>query len=126
MRQRGNKKVRIGIADFDVQKARLMAIARGEHTPAKGEPKVWFTSIESVAQVLSSKNQELLKIIFEAEPESISHLAALSGRSQSNLTRTIKTLQRYGLVRLEASGRRKRPMALASRFELDFGVAAEP
>lgn len=125
MKYRGSRKVRIGIADYDAQKARLMAIARGDHKPAKDEPKVWFTSIESVAQILSSKNQELLKIIFEAEPESISHLAALSGRSQGNLTRTIKTLQRYGLVRLETSGRRKQPVAVANRFELDFGVAVE-
>ena len=43
----------IGIASYDRMKARTMAIARGELEPARGEPKVWFTSIEGFARVLS-------------------------------------------------------------------------
>ena len=38
------KTLQIGIASYDRMKARTMAIARGEHKPAKGEPTVWFTS----------------------------------------------------------------------------------
>ncbi len=41
----------IGIAAYDRMKARTLASARGEHKPARGEPKVWFTSIDSVAEV---------------------------------------------------------------------------
>lgn len=117
------KKIKIGIASYEDQKTRVMAIARGEYTPKRGEPKIWFTSIESVAQVLSTKNLELLKLIFETEPKSITELAALSGRKQSNLTRTLKTLQRYGLVRMEAVGGAKIPTTIASNFELGFSVA---
>ena len=40
-----------------------MAIARGERRVAAGEPKVWFTSTESFAKVLSAGNRELLRII---------------------------------------------------------------
>ena len=32
------KTLQIGIADYDRMKARTIAIARGEHKPAKGEP----------------------------------------------------------------------------------------
>jgi len=44
-------------------KARVMAIAKGELKPKLTDPKVWFSSIESLAQVLSTKNKLLLEII---------------------------------------------------------------
>ena len=99
------KTLQIGIAGYDRMKARTMAIARGEHKPAKGEPTVWFTSIESFAKVLSQRNRELLALIAQENPDSLTELAALAGRSKSNLSRTLKTMSRYGLVELE-QGRR--------------------
>jgi predicted transcriptional regulator len=54
--------MRIGIASYEEMKARTMAIARGEYHPEPDEPKVWFTSIESVAKVLSDGNHDLVKI----------------------------------------------------------------
>lgn len=116
------KKVKIGIASYETQKQRVMAIARGEYKPKADEPKIWFTSIESLAQVLSTQNQELLKVIFETEPESISDLAELSGRKQGNLSRTLKTFERYGLVRMIQAGRMKAPRAVAGAFDVEFDV----
>lgn len=99
------KTLKIGIADYDRMKARTMAIARGEHKPARGEPTVWFTSIESFALVLSERNRELLATIAHEKPGSVSELAALAGRSKSNLSRTLKTMSRYGLVELKEGKR---------------------
>ena len=82
-----------------------MAVARGEHKPSSDEPKVWFTSMESLAQVLSSKNALLLAMIRRSRPASIKELAELSGRKESNLSRTLKTMERYRLVRLEPADR---------------------
>ena len=95
------KTLKIGIADYDRMKARTMAIARGEHKRARGEPTVWFTSIESFAKVLSGRNRELLAMIAREKPHSLAELAELSGRNKSNLSRTLKTMSRYGLVELE-------------------------
>ena len=94
------KTLKIGIAGYDRMKARTMEIARGEHKPAKGEPTVWFTSIESFAKVLSGRNRELLETIAREKPDSLTELAALAGRSKSNLSRTLKTMSHYGLVEL--------------------------
>ena len=94
------KTLKIGIAGYDRMKARTMAIVRGEHKPARGEPTVWFTSIESFAKVLSQRNRELLAMIGREKPGSVTKLAELSGRSKSNLSRTLKTMSRYGLVEL--------------------------
>ena len=101
------KTLRVGIASYDEMKARTMAIARGEHEPGKAEPEVWFTSMESFARVLSDRNRALLALIAKAEPGSIAELAVLSGRAKSNLSRTLRTMERYGLVRLNKGNRGK-------------------
>ena len=93
--------LKVGIASYEHMKARTMAIARGEYKPKRGEPKVWFTSMGSFARVLSDRNRALLELIAEAQPDSIAELASLSGRAKSNLSRTLKTLERYGLVRIK-------------------------
>ena len=99
------KTLKIGIAGYDRMKARTVAIARGEHKPARGEPTVWFTSIESFAKVLSQRNRELLAMIALEKPDSLTELAELAGRSKSNLSRTLKTMSRYGLVELREGQR---------------------
>ena len=119
------KKLIVGIASYEDMKARSMAIARGDHSPKRGEPKVWFTSIESFAKVLSKRNVELLQIIAEHQPVGYKELEALSGRKISNLSRTLRTMERYGLVRLEEGPERKIiPHALYSNVELKLPLQA--
>ena len=55
------KTLEIGIADYDRMKARTLAIARGEHTPASDEPKVWFPSREALAEARSDGRLELIR-----------------------------------------------------------------
>lgn len=88
----------IGIASYDEMKARTLVIARAN---VAYEPKTWFTSMESLAKVLSDRNRALLALIVEAKPGSPAGLASLSGRATSNLSRTLKTMARYDLVELE-------------------------
>ncbi len=85
------KTLQIGLAGFNRMTARTMAIARGKHKPAKGEPTAWFTSIERFAKVLSQRNHDLLPLLAQESPESLTELAALAGRSKSTLSRTLKT-----------------------------------
>ena len=107
--------LKIGIASPADYKARTMAIARGELKQSAQGPKVWFTSIESLAKVLSDRNRELLALIAKEKPESLQALVERTGRAKSNLSRTLKTMERYGLVRFE-----KRPnRALAPRVNYD-------
>lgn len=117
--------LRIGIAGYEEMKARTLAIAAGERKRKRGEPKVWFTSMESVSRVLSDRNRALLELIAKAEPDSITELAALSGRAKSNLSRTLKTMERYGLVRLNrGEGGSVAPRVPYSDIVLDLPVAA--
>ena len=80
------KTVTIGILPQNKMRERVLAIAKGEYKPDPSEPKIWFTSMRSLAEVLSDENRALLKIIQETNPESISSLAVLTGRKPSNLS----------------------------------------
>ena len=120
------KTLRAGIAGYADMKTRTMAIARGEYRPRHDEPKVWFTSLESFARILSDRNRALLKLIAEEEPESLAELAELSGRAKSNLSRTLRALEQYGLVHLERGDRgRIAPRVVCSDVVLNvpIGVA---
>ncbi len=57
------KTLQIGIVSLNEMKKRTMAIARGRLKPGKAAPKVWFTSPESFAKVLSNRNRALLRSI---------------------------------------------------------------
>lgn len=115
--------LKVGIASYEEMKARTLQIARGERRVAPSEPKVWFTSTESFAKVLSAGNRELLRIIAEMAPGSLDELAQMTGRAKSNLSRTLKTMEGYGLVRL-ARGERGRimPKVVYDRVELDISL----
>ena len=47
------KVIKIGIAPQEKIRERMLAIARGELKPKASDPKIWFTSMHSLSQVLS-------------------------------------------------------------------------
>ncbi|MGO2008566.1 HVO_A0114 family putative DNA-binding protein [Vreelandella alkaliphila] len=73
---------------------------RGQ-TPDPNYPvDIWFDSLKSIANVLSKESQHLLKVIAEQQPQSVTELAALTGRAISNVSRTLKTLDSLGTFSL--------------------------
>ena len=117
------KTLRIGIASMADMKARTMAVARGEVTLGPDEPKLWFTSIESLSRVLSDKNRLLLDLIIERQPNSLAELETLSGRAKSNLSRTLKSMERFGLVELlKGEGGTVKPRVPYVEIKLDLPI----
>ena len=117
--------LKVGIADYKEMKARTLRIARGEEKPATNDPKVWFTSTESFAQILSSGNRELLRVIHEQAPASLEELSQITGRAKSSLSRTLKTMAGYGLVRMEkGQGLKLVPKVEHDRVELVLPLTA--
>ena len=112
------KAIVIGIMPQEKIRARMLAIARGEYRPKPGEPRVWFTSMKSLAEVLSDENRALLKVIAEMKPESITALAKATGRKPGNLSRTLKTMSNYGIVDMRREKRHVRPIAKATEFRI--------
>ena len=119
------KVLRVGIAPRDVIMRYTKDIVAGRRKRSADDPDIWFSSVESFAKVLSERNRALLALIAEKHPNSIDALAGLSGRAKSNLSRTLRTMERYGLVRLEkGEGRKLRPVVTFGRVELSLKVAA--
>ena len=112
------KKITIGIMPQERIRARMLAIAKGEYRPKPGEPKIWFTSMKSLAEVLSDENRALLKTIRDTQPESITGLADITGRKPGNLSRTLKTMSRYGIVEMRRENRHVRPIVNATEFQI--------
>src|SRR5258706_303129 len=110
----------------------------GGHRVEPSEPRVWcepiegderrtdpvkFTSLEAGAKLLSEKNRVLLRTIAERQPKSVTELAAMCGRAEQNVLRTLNKLAAAGIVRLDkGEGRARRPILAARRvdFEIDL------
>lgn len=112
------KTLTVGIMSQEKIRARMLAVARGEYTARPGEPRIWFTSMRSLAEVLSDDNRALLHTIECSAPSSISALARATGRTPGNLSRTLHTLSRYGIVELKHEHQTVRPIAKATRFRI--------
>ena len=116
--KRHMKTIVVGILPQERIRERLLAIARGDYKPKANEPKVWFTSMRSLAEVLSDENRALLQVIWDSKPKSITTLADLTGRKTSNLSRTLKTMAKYGFVEMRREGRQVCPIAKAIEFRI--------
>ena len=113
-------KALIGVMPEEHIRQRMLAIVKGEYKPEPGEPLLWFTSVNALAQVLSNDNIELLQLMDARQPETITELAEMSGRQKSNLSVTLKTLSSRGFVRLEKQGKSVKPVALFTDFEIQI------
>jgi len=117
------EKTKVGIATHHELRERALQIARGERRRRPSEPKIWFTSLESFAKVLSEPNRKLLRIIDERRPSSLAELEALTGRKASNLSRTLKTMSQYGLVKLVPGKRGSvAPEVLVREVQMDLSI----
>ena len=127
------KAIRVGIMPLERVHDYTLAIAKGIYKRKSTEPRIWFTAIKSFATVLSDENRDLLRIIYDKQPGSIADLERMAGRKARNLSRTLRTMANYGLVRLEegSQGRGRRavkPVAVARcvNLTLDIGFGDKP
>ena len=116
------KVIKVGILSQEAYKKRTIAIAKGEYMPKRGEPKIWFDSIQTFAQVFSNDNQELLKFILSAQPHSIEELAEVTGRQFDRISEALDMMARYGIVEFAPRDSSKMPLVKATDFKLEFGV----
>lgn len=112
------KTIVVGILSQEKIRERMLSIACGDYKPKSTDPKIWFTSMRSLAEVLSDDNRALLKVIRDSKPESISSLADITGRKPGNLSRTLKTMSNYGFVEMKRENRHVRPIVKGTDFRI--------
>ena len=116
------KVMKVGIISKADYIQRTLAIAKGDYKPRKSDPTVWFESVKSMSQVLSNENQELLRVIINHKPNSITELEKMTSRKKSNLSRTLNTLEKYGIVELTRMAGKIIPKVIATDFKVEFGL----
>ncbi len=84
------RRMKIGIMSREGFQKYTMDIASGKMKPHANAPKIWFESVESRAQVLS--------------------------------TRTLKNMERYGIVELRKESGSIKPHVCVDRFSALFGL----
>lgn len=114
-----SKVLKVGIATVEEQRKRALAIASGERERKLDDPKIWFPSLGAAARVLSEENLALLKAIRELHPVSIEELAKAVGKLQPNVSRSLHTMEPYGLVTLVKRGRTVMPETAIEHVTMD-------
>lgn len=104
---------------------------------ARGVPKIWFdsketasraaadaVSAEAMVKLLSAGNLAVLDAIRRHKPASVRELAALTGRAETSLSRTLKRFAELGIVGFRDGPHRTRvPAVIARRVRLEVDLA---
>ena len=92
----------------------MRAVARGERraSPLPAAP---------LLAALSRDSLDLVGVILRDRPATISQLAAMTGRAQPNVSRSLRQLAAHGVVRLVREGREVRPVPVAREVRIDLG-----
>ena len=98
----------------------MKAVARGERTARADANRPSFNSVEALVRLLTPANRRLLALIRDRKPESVAALAAMTGRAQPNLTRTLAKFARAGFVTMKTVGRRKTPTATIKKIVVEI------
>ncbi len=104
------RKLVIGVASGAVIRQRTMDIAAGRVRPDDSDPKIWVTSLVSVGRLLNAENLAMIDTIREKHPATITDLARLMNREQSNVSRTLKRMSEFHIVEFDETGGRKTPV----------------
>jgi predicted transcriptional regulator len=94
-------------------KEEMRAVARGERkaSPLPAAP---------LLAALSKEALDLLGVLLRERPASVTDLAAITGRAQSNISRSLQLLARLRMVKLVKEGRGVRPEPLVKTLSVDF------
>jgi len=113
------KTIRIGVASDQEIRSRMLDIAAGRIKPSVQEPRIWVRSVDEFRKLMSEKNMNLLAAIRSQRPKSVSELAQNIQEDQGNLTKRLKMLASFGLVKLEEGERTRGRTALVPKVTFD-------
>jgi hypothetical protein len=72
---------------------------------------------------LSPEAMELLGVLLRERPSSVAQVVALTGRAQSNVSRSLQHLARHRLIELVRDGREVCPVPLVASLVVDLATS---
>lgn len=89
------------------------------------QPVLNFDSYETLARFLNSRNLELVEVISQEKPGSISEAAELVGRDYRDVHRNVTELANLGLLRLEGGGQGKARTPIVEYDDIEVSIPLE-
>lgn len=115
--------LKIGIISKEAYQKRTIEIAKGTYKKSSKEPKLWLTSLDSIAKILSPKNKILLEFIKESHPQSIQEIADITGRNKGNISKTLKLMNNYGIIELKKKEKGALvPHVKFDKIQIEYGL----
>jgi predicted transcriptional regulator len=103
----------------------MKAVARGRRPAPTDAAKPTFNSVEALVRLLTPENRQLLALIRNRKPRSVTELARMTKRAQPNLTRTLAKLEAAGFISTTVVGRRKAPSAALKKIIVEIDPYSE-
>lgn len=98
----------------------MRAVARGEKLPPQDAARPSIESAEALVRLFTPENRSLMKTIREQKPQSISELAKLTHRAESNLLRTLSKFVSFGIMELKKVDKRKVPVLMIEKLSIEI------
>lgn len=96
----------------------MRAVASGKRKAPSVRTKAAPAS--GIYGILTPANLSLIQAIAQHRPESVSRLAELLERKQSNVSRSLQELAKWGIVRMVRDGQAIRPTLAATHIDVDL------
>ena len=116
---------KVKVQSLQALREEMKAVARGARSAPVDAGKPSFNSVEAVVRLLTPDNRRLLALIRDRRPQSVAELVSMTGRAQSNLTRTLAKLQAAGFVTMKAAGRRKTPSVTVKKIVVEIDPCSD-
>ena len=119
--------IRIGSLEEGLKRFRAAYKAVETGRPVVHREGVYFTSLAAARNLLTPSRLALLRAVRTKRPHSIYELASVVGRDLKNVQGDLRTLERYGLVRMSRGhsiGKRriKTPQAMFGEITLRIAI----
>lgn len=96
----------------------MRAVASGKRKAPPARAKAAPAS--GIYGILTPANLSLIQAIAQHRPDSVSRLAELLERKQSNVSRSLQELAKWGIVRMVRDGQAIRPTLAATHIDVDL------
>lgn len=96
----------------------MRAVASGKRKAPSVRAKAAPAS--GIYGILTPANLSLIQAIAQHRPDSVSRLAELLERKQSNVSRSLQELAKWGIVRMVRDGQAIRPTLAATHIDVDL------
>jgi predicted transcriptional regulator len=117
------KKVRIIVESIEETNKRWAKALSGKLAPKSNEEVIVVSSWDQLGQVFSSQRLQILSVIPDLKPKSISELARVLKRDFKNVYNDVRLLADLGLITLKEEGRRKTLVPIAKFNDLSLPLA---